>query len=205
MRDDPAHRPMERDTRDVPGADDGEHGSIRYLPLYVANKDVKLEKHPAPTVLTLSVQRGFKVAEWCRDVIAWLRGRGLLTFFLAAVTGRAVLLTDGDDGLGVTEDVLCLDAWLRSARDRCAGGRAASVLTGASPLKSEAEAFAERHPIESVVLCGKAEICAAQDGVIFTNVRSTASTEVRERVVDVSREAGPVSYTHLTLPTNREV
>ena len=127
MHDDPAHRPMERGTRDVPRAGDDAHGSIRYLPLYVANKDVKLEKHPAPTVLTLSVQRGFKVAEWCRDVIAWLRGRGLLAFFLAAVTGRAVLLTDGDDGLGVTEDVLCLDAWLRSARDRCAGGRAASV------------------------------------------------------------------------------
>ena len=183
------------------GADDGTV-PVRYMPLYVATTEVKLEKQPAPAVQTLSVQRGFKVAEWCQNIIAWLRGRGLLTFFLAAVTGRAVLLTDGDDEMGVTEETLCLDRWLRRARDHCAGGHGVSMLTGASPLKQEAEWFAERHPIRSVMLCGKAEVCGSLDNVIFTSVRSTASTEVRQRLMDVNREAGRMGIPTLVVMHN---
>ena len=83
---------------------------VRYMPLYVMNKDIKLDKQPPPTVQTLSVERGFKTAAWCQDIIAWLRGRGKLTFFLAAVTGRATLVTDADSTIGISEEAVRLDA-----------------------------------------------------------------------------------------------
>ena len=44
MHDDPTHRPVERGARNVPWTGDDAHGSMRYLPLYEANKDVRDEE-----------------------------------------------------------------------------------------------------------------------------------------------------------------
>ena len=119
-------------------------------------------------------------------MVAWLRSRNLLTMFLAAVTGRALLITENDEAMGISEGAMRLDAWLRAARQTCEKTNSDTILVGASPLRRQAEKFAASNPIESVSFIGDAETVSALGSVVFMNVRSSSSAEVRELVIDIS-------------------
>ena len=176
-----------------PGEDqntDGDESSQTIvMPLWVRNELVKTLKTKAPKVQTLSIANGFKPDEWCRDVIAWLRGRGVLTFFLAAVTGRAYLMMGASADVGLSEGALRLDAWLNKVRHYLSHTGKTSILNGATPLRAEADKLTVRYRHITAEFHGGAEEMTQLDGMVFYDTREGCSTEVRTQVVDNSIEA----------------
>ena len=136
--------------------------------------------------------------------VKWVEGWSHL---IADALSRAPLPIEKGDGINYIQVVQSLDTQLDELRNAASKDEAYSTLTETFKTRSATEV--KRLPASHPAAAYKAywdELSLHSDGklLLYQSDHIVVPTAERASILELLH-CGPVSYTHLTLPTNREV